>query len=239
MLSYLRKFFYVGHRMSAKEYFRRYFIFFWGLVFNALGVTFATRADLGISPITSVPYTLSLIMPRLTIGNWTIIYCAVIVGVTWLLLKKNARKVELAIQLVISFVFGYLIDFWIWLIGDYLNPPNYAVRIIFVLIGVIIVAFGAWLEVVADVAMLPGDALVRAISRVTNKKLGNVRVVFDLCAAAVSAILSLVIMHGLYGVREGTLISALFTGFVIKIIDKLCGWLKKLLLGPYYASSEQ
>ena len=223
-----------GGFMSAREYIRRYFIFFWGLVFNALGVTFATKAELGISPITSNPYTLSLIFPALTIGNWTIIFCALLIIITWILLKKNARKIELLIQLGISFVFGYLIDFWIWLIGDLLNPPNYVVRIIFVLIGCMIVAFGAWLEVIADVAMLPGDALVRAITKVTGKKLGSVRIVYDLCMAATAAALSLIFLHGLYGVREGTVISALCTGYFIKIINKICKKLPKLMLGPYY-----
>lgn len=220
--------------MSTREIFRRYFIFFWGLVFNALGVAFTTKAALGISPISSTPYTLSLIVPALTIGNWTIIYCAFIVILNWIILKKEAKKIELLIQVGISFVFGYLIDFWIWLIGDYIEPSNYPMRIVLVIIGCIIVAFGAWLEVVADVAMLPGDSFVRAISRVTGKKLGNVRIISDLSMAALAAALSLIFLHGLYGVREGTLISALITGYIIKIMTRLFKRLEHLFLGPYY-----
>lgn len=46
--------------MSNSEKLKRYLIFFVGLFINSLGVSLITKADLGTSPISSIPYVLSL-----------------------------------------------------------------------------------------------------------------------------------------------------------------------------------
>lgn len=50
---------------------KRYLIFLLGLFINSLGVSFVTRADLGTSPISSIPYVLSLDFP-MSLGEFTI-----------------------------------------------------------------------------------------------------------------------------------------------------------------------
>lgn len=45
------------------EKLKRYLIFLAGLFINALGVSLITLADLGTSPISSIPYVLSLNFP--------------------------------------------------------------------------------------------------------------------------------------------------------------------------------
>ena len=42
------------------EKLKRYIIFFIGLYINSLGVALITKASLGTSPISSIPYVLSL-----------------------------------------------------------------------------------------------------------------------------------------------------------------------------------
>ena len=44
--------------MSKKEKLKRYIIFFIGLFFSSFGVSFVTKANLGTSPISSIPYVL-------------------------------------------------------------------------------------------------------------------------------------------------------------------------------------
>lgn len=39
---------------------KRYLVFLVGLFINAMGVSLITKADLGTSPISSIPYVLSL-----------------------------------------------------------------------------------------------------------------------------------------------------------------------------------
>ena len=42
---------------------KRYLVFLIGLFINSLGVSLITKADLGTSPISSIPYVLSLNFP--------------------------------------------------------------------------------------------------------------------------------------------------------------------------------
>ena len=57
---------------------KRYIIFLIGLFINSLGVSLITKANLGTSPISSIPYVLSLNFP-LTLGNFTIIFSLLLI----------------------------------------------------------------------------------------------------------------------------------------------------------------
>lgn len=75
---------------------------------------------------------------------------------------------------------------------------------------------------VANVIMNSGKAIVKAISVKAQKEFGNVRVAFDISCVALSIILSLLFFNlKIVGTREGTIISAVLTGFVVKFFTKL------------------
>ena len=67
-----------------------------------------------------------------------------------------------------------------------------------------------------------GEAFVKAISDTTNKEFGNVKVVFDVTCVILAVLLSFIFFDfTIVGTREGTIISALLTGFVVKLFLKL------------------
>ena len=212
-----------------QRYARRYLIFLIGLLLNSFGVAFVTKATLGASPIAAIPYSLSLIIPKLSLGNWTIIFSLLLLIIQAILLRKDTKKIELLIQVGISFIFGYFIDLSMLCLNAF-SPQTYAIKLLSLLVGCVIIAFGAYLEVVADVAMLPGDAFVRAIVKVTRKTYGNIRVISDVSMAVIAGILCLIFLHELSGVREGTIIAALITGNIIKIFTKLLKPLSNFLV---------
>lgn len=86
---------------------------------------------------------------------------------------------------------------------------------------VITVVFAISLEVMADVIMLPAEALVRAISQTTGMKFGNVKVGFDSFLTVSAMVVALLAFHRLNGVREGTLINAIAVGNIVKLWRKL------------------
>lgn len=57
--------------MSKKEILKRYILFSIGLLLNSFGVSFITKANLGTSPISSIPYTFSLAF-KPTLGMFTL-----------------------------------------------------------------------------------------------------------------------------------------------------------------------
>ena len=139
---------------------KRYLIFLVGLFVNSLGVSLITKANLGTSPISSIPYVLSLNFP-FTLGNFTIFFSIFLIVLQLIILRKNF-KLEHILQIPVSIVFGYFIDLTM-LLFYWVNPEMYVMKIVYLLIGCLILGFGVYMEVLADVVMLPGESFVRAI----------------------------------------------------------------------------
>ena len=90
------------------EKLKRYLIFLLGLFVNSLGVSLITKANLGTSPISSIPYVLSLNFP-FTLGNFTIFFSIFLIVLQLIILRKNF-KLEHILQIPVSIIFGYFID---------------------------------------------------------------------------------------------------------------------------------
>ena len=114
---------------------KRYIIFLVGLFVNSLGVSLITKANLGTSPISSIPYVLSLNFP-LTLGNFTIIFSILLIILQLFILRKNF-KLEHLLQIPISILFGYFIDLTM-LLFSFVNPTAYIAKLIYLLIGCVI-----------------------------------------------------------------------------------------------------
>lgn len=203
--------------MSKKEVLKRYFIFLIGIYINSFGISFITKAALGTSPISSVPYVLSLgFWP--TMGEFTIALSLLLILLQIALLGKKFKKASL-LQIPVSIVFGYFID-WSMLLLEWVNPQEYLMKILFLLIGCVILGFGMFLEVAADVVMLPGEAFVQAVTIRFRTDFGITKVCFDASMAGSALVISLILFHGVIGVREGTIVAALTVGLIAKLFGK-------------------
>lgn len=206
--------------MSKKETAKRYVLFVISLFFSALGVAFTKHGELGVSPISSVANVMSYKLDFFTLGVWLIIWNCVLILGQILILRKKFQPIQL-LQIPLSFLFGYFTDFGLWLVG-FIPADNYIVRLLMVVIGIVILAFGVSLSVSANVIMNSGEAFVKAISDTTNKNFGNVKIAFDVSCVVVALILSLLFFDfTIVGTREGTIISALCTGLAVKLFQKL------------------
>lgn len=213
---------------------KRYLLFLVGLFVNALGVSLVTKASLGTSPISSIPYVLSLNFP-FTLGNFTIFFSILLIILQIIILRKNF-KIANILQIPVSIAFGYFIDLTMYLFF-WVNPQNYFVKIIVLLAGCAVLGFGVYLEVVADVVMLPGESFVRAIVQTWNTNFGTTKIIFDTSMAVIAAVLSFVFSGKLNGVREGTLIAALLVGFIARLLGKKLEFVKPLLFPEEYKES--
>lgn len=210
---------------------KRYVIFLIGLFVNSLGVSLITKASLGTSPISSIPYVLSLSFP-FTLGNFTIFFSIFLILLQLLILRKNF-KLEHVLQIPVSIVFGYFIDLTMLLFA-WVNPQAYIMKIIYLLIGCLILGFGVYMEVLADVVMLPGESFVRAIVLTWKTNFGTTKVCFDVSMSVIAAILSFVFTGRLNGVREGTIIAALLVGFIARVLGKKLAFVKTILFPEEY-----
>ena len=213
---------------------KRYLIFLVGLFVNSLGVSLITKANLGTSPISSIPYVLSLNFP-FTLGNFTIFFSIFLIVLQLIILRKNF-KLEHILQIPVSIIFGYFIDLTM-ILFSWVNPEAYIMKIVYLLIGCLILGVGVYMEVLADVVMLPGESFVRAIVLTWKTNFGTTKICFDVSMSVIAAVLSFVFAGKLAGVREGTVIAALLVGFIARLIAKKLAFLKDMIF-PESVSAE-
>ena len=216
------------------ETLKRYLIFLVGLFVNSLGVSLITKANLGTSPISSIPYVLSLNFP-FTLGNFTIFFSIFLIVLQLIILRKNF-KLEHILQIPVSIIFGYFIDLTM-ILFSWVNPEAYIMKIVYLLIGCLILGVGVYMEVLADVVMLPGESFVRAIVLTWKTNFGTTKICFDVSMSVIAAVLSFVFAGRLAGVREGTVIAALLVGFIARLLGKKFAFLKDMIF-PESVSAE-
>ena len=213
--------------MTKKELTKRYITLIIGLFLSAFGVAFTKHAELGVSPISSVPNVLSYKFTFFTLGSWLIVWNCILLGGQILILRKKFQPIQL-LQIPLSFLFGYFTDICLWCVSP-IPTDRYPLRLLLVFIGIVILGLGISLAVIANVIMNSGEAFVKAVADTIQKEFGNVKIALDICYVVSAVILSLFFFDfTIVGAREGTVLSAVFTGFVVKFFGKR---LKKPLTG--------
>ncbi len=196
----------------------RWLLLVWGMLVATAGIVFITRAGLGTTPISTVPFTVGEIT-GLTFGEATFAVNILFVLVQWALLRSRFHYSSF-FQIPIVSVFSWFIDLhmgWTAWIGD--DP--YVVRFLWGLLGNLFLAFGIYWQVASKTIVQPGEGMVLAFSVVLRKSFGTVKVWNDVTLVLLAVVLGFVCLGHVAGVREGTVVSAFLVGFLIKGIAAL------------------
>lgn len=203
-----------------KQVIKNYTLFLIGLFIASMGVALSAKAGLGTSPVAAVPFSVSLVNHSLTFGWWLNMWSVVQILVQIALLRKKCKPVEITIQTILAFVYGYLTDFSCKLVSG-LQVNNYVTQFALMLLSCFILGFGIWIQFKGGVAMLPGEAMNRAISEVTGKSYENIKIFFDVLYIVAAAAICFIFIGKLEGVREGSIITAVLIGNIIKLYNFL------------------
>lgn len=212
----------------------RYVLFIVAVVVQASGIALVVKSMLGTSPISSLPYVISLASP-FSLGQMTFTINMVMVLGQYLLLRKGFDTIQF-LQIPVTLIFSWFIDFfmdvWAWVI-----PTNYVLQLLPLLAGTTLIAFGVAVQGIANVLMLPGEGIVYAVSRCFQIEFCRVKTGNDVILVILAAVISLIYLDGIEGIREGTLISALITGTIARFFLKHLGKVDakgKLVFRPHW-----
>jgi uncharacterized protein len=198
--------------MSSAGLVKRYSLLLIGLFFMGLGISLVTRSTLGTSPISSVPYVLSLALP-ITFGEFTFAITLMFFATEVLIIGKGFPKHQY-FQIIVALLLGTFVDVGMFLSAG-IHPGVYPEQIAVVLLGSVVLALGIFLQVAANVILNPGEGLVKAIAEKTHRRFGIVKVCFDSTLVLSAAFISLAAFGSIRGLREGTVISAILVGYII------------------------
>lgn len=194
----------------------RYLCFVTGLLINSFGVAFITKAALGTSPISSIPYVLDLRFQP-TFGEFTFVLNMVYIVAQVVLLRKDFQPIQL-LQVAANLIFSAFIDVSMGLLW-WLNPTSVLACAASLLLGCCILGFGISVEVAPNVIVVPGEGVVRAISSVLDKPFGTCKLCFDGSLVAIACALSVLFFGYLNGLGVGTVISALAVGPIVNVFN--------------------
>ncbi|MDD3406988.1 MAG: DUF6198 family protein [Methanomicrobium sp.] len=202
----------------------RWIIMTAGLFIMTFGVALSTKADLGTSPISCIPYVLSLALP-LTIGGWIFLMNLLFVIIQYLLLRSDF-SVYKWLEILVIFVFSLFTDINMFFVS-FIPISGYLMQWIFCILSFTAIAFGLAMVLKANILMMAVDSLVLVISGIFRIEFGKVKMMTDSSMVILAAILSFALMGDLFGVREGTIAAALSIGFLVRNIRKLPGFRDK------------
>jgi hypothetical protein len=199
----------------------RYLIFILGLYFLSLGVVLFVLSSLGTTPISSVNYILSLHLP-ITLGMATFAFNMVLIVIQFWLVRggvgSRKDRIEILSQIPFSFVFSSFMDLNMSMFS-WVHFTDYFTALCVLACGCLIQSIGVVLEVKPNVAAMSAEGVVKYISRRYGKEFGKTKVRFDLTLVTVAAVMSLLWSGHIEGLREGTAVAALCTGYIVSFLS--------------------
>ena len=204
-------------KSTPAQYLIRGLVYLAGLLILAFGVTFAVNSNLGVSPVTSVPYVISLLL-NVSLGTCTtVVYCIYIL--LQIPLQGGKFQPALVLEIVFSTIFGWFVDGVKLILGDFCLP-GYVGQIGMLAISIVLIALGLFLYINVKLVPMPAEGLVTCIADKLGKPMSTIKTLFDCGSVVVSSTLGLIFLGRLMGVREGTVITALLVGKLVGVFSK-------------------
>ena len=196
-----------------------------GLLILAFGIALAVNSNLGVSPVSSLPYVVSQIA-GISLGT-----CTILVYIGYILLQMViSRKFQpaLLLQLVFSTIFGWFVDGAKFVLGDFCLP-GYFGQLLMLAASILLIGFSLVLYIDVQLAPMPAEGLVGCLSEKLGKPFSSMKTLVDCSSVLLGAVLSLVFLGRLTGIREGTVLTALLVGKMMGVLRKFVGpWIRKL-----------
>lgn len=188
------------------------------LLIMGTGISLVTLANLGTTAISSLPYVLSFVFP-LSFGAFTALMNITFVLIQILLMKKEFPK-EQYLQFIVGPILGLSIDLNMYLFS-FLQTPTYLMQVIMLLIGCTLLAFSTVLQLEANVVNNAGEGIVKVLALKSKKKFGDVKLIVDVSIVVVAVAISFIGLGEIQGIREGTIVSALIVGPMVKFFRQV------------------
>ena len=144
---------------------KRIILFVGGLFVMSLGVGLSIKSGLGVTPISSIPYSLTL-ASGVNIGITTVIFNVLLVFLQIPILKKRFNPKRL-LQLINAFMFGYFTDLSLWILSPMPDLPL-DVNFTLLIVSMFLIAAGILIYMPANIAPLPVQCFFSRLAHVAK-----------------------------------------------------------------------
>ena len=194
-----------------------------GLLILAFGVVISVNSNLGVSPVSSLPYIVSCIVNAPLGVCVTVVYCGYIL--LQILIQRREFQIVNLLQILFSTIFGYFVDFAEMLIGDF-TMASYVGRLGMLGVSIVLIALGLVIYMDAQLVPMPMEGLTACIAQKLGKSFSSLKTVIDCLVVLAGMVLCLVFLGKIVGIREGTVITAMVAGKLVGVVKK---WLSPVI----------
>ena len=199
---------------------KRICLFVVGLLIMSFGVAFSIISTLGTTPISSIAYSLTLIT-NVNIGITTFVFNAALIVIQFLILRSRFESRRL-LQFINCVLFGYFTDLSMYLVSFIPHENLWYIHMMFMILSIFLIALGIFIYMQANIAPLPGEGCVDALTIVSGWRFSSVKIAFDASMVTISLIMcALFYTNPFASVNIGTVISSFFVGFTLRQISNI------------------
>ena len=217
-----------------KTIYKRLIIYVIGLFTLALGCSFSIMAHLGVSPVSSLAYSIHLISP------WSVGLASVVVYMAFIAIQMILNRCvdlrEACLQMILSVIFGFFMDATLWLLAFLPAAQHWWLQAAYLIISLWVISCGLVGYFTAKLPLLPYDALSFAIKNRFDIPFSRAKISGDVINVLISASLCWTFLHQWGAIGIGTAIAAVSIG---KIMGFLNPKLQPVLLNWLHAHTQQ
>lgn len=204
-------------KVTPALFLKRALVYCMGLLVLAFGVVISVNSNLGVSPVSSLPYVISRILNAPLGTCVTVTYCFFIL-LQVLIQRRDFKPVNL-LEILFSTIFGYFVDFAEMVMQGWAFD-SYVGRLGMLAASIVMIAVGLLIYMDAQLVPMPMEGLVACIAGKTGKTFGNVKTVIDCLVVVIGIVLCFIFLGEIQGIREGTIITAIVTGKLMGVLRK-------------------
>ncbi|MBQ0026179.1 MAG: hypothetical protein KBS79_02265 [Lachnospiraceae bacterium] len=209
--------------MTNKAKFKNVLFWIMGTVVMGLGIALCTKGGLGLSMIAAPPYIIHVWLRDtfawFTQGTAEYFWQAIILIIMCLIIRRFRWRYLLSF--VAAMLSGFVIDFWLMILGGNGCYESMAVRIAAFIIGTCVTGFAVACFFRTTLPIQVYELTVNEITARYNFDKIKVKRIFDATMLVLAVGLALLLNHSLEGVGIGTIITTIINASVIKFFGKV------------------
>lgn len=215
--------------MGSKKIATRLIMYFAGLFIMTIGIALSVKSNLGVSPVSSIPYTITCVW-GIEMGQATVIFHSILVLLQIILLRRGF-KVKSLLQIAVGIIFGMFTTFCNSCAGMLPSTDNVVIRVAMILISTVAVAWGIFFYMPANIMPLAGEGTMQAVSAITKVDFAKVKICFDVSMVVISLVTCLALLKSFGSVGAGTVLAAILVGAELGFINSKFGAWRDRKLG--------
>ncbi|MCL2165783.1 MAG: DUF6198 family protein [Clostridiales bacterium] len=187
-----------------------------GLLVMTFGIALTSKANLGVAPVSTISYAVSLLSP-LSFGMCSSCFHA-LCFLTQIAITRRL-SVLAVLQIPLVYIFGFLID-WFSAVLRF-SSPHFLIGVPLMSVSALIFSLGIRIIIGSGLVLPPPDSLVRLIAEIAGWTTSKSKLLFDTSLVTFSAVFTFFFLGNAFAaVGIGTVICVLLTGPAIGFYQK-------------------